>query len=429
MPVLIVAAEVFLSAYVLLTCIRILRKPFLSNLGRLAFLALAFAVALCAGYFFAALLNRLTRNPFVLFTVESLLSLIIFSCIFTIGVRLFDRRMRWKRDEKSRLRRVVDVSGNVVLVMMVIACAVLAVDFLANLAGLSPLESTVRRHSLYSGYFLPPEDRGPGGVDSVDLNAGVDRQAKFIAGLQRTFRRSKNALAAKTGSAQALDELAALVEILNLPQSEMAWLVENEPELQRLKNNKLLNQALGDEEIIELVIKVGEGSIVSLYKLGEEPRIQALVFDPEIKRAISSIDLKDLRQQAGKRMKRRGGTFSLTWKTAGVDLPMQLESILDDPSRWSDEGNAAGFLAWGEGIRFGAGRAVVEAGETQKGILCIESGLHPFLWVNGIRAEPEKKNGRYEFPFVLEPGANEFLVMMDLRNSGRTRARAYVIKR
>ncbi len=429
MPILFIAAEVFLLIYVLSICIRVFRNPFLSNAVRLVILALAFAVAFFVRYPVLAVVKIFTGNPFVCFTAEAVLSLVVFTLIFETGARQLDKR--FSRAEAGRARsavRMLDNLCNAVLVVFVIACAVLVVDFLANLAGMSPLDGTVREHSLYSRFFLSREKRTVDGDVLTGSHSGSDSQAQFLGRLHRAFRRSKNALAARTGARQTLDEIAALVDILNLPQQEMAWLVENEPELLRLKNNKQLTEALDNERIIELVIKVGEGSIASLYNLGDEPQIQALISNPEIRRAISSINLKRLRKRAREHMRGAEDTFSLEWKTTAADSPMEINSILDKPSAWVPVEGGAGLLQWEEGVRFGAGKAVVEVDESRQGILCVESIGRPFLWVNDKRAEIKKKGGRYEALFILEPGTNEVLVMMDLRNRGRPQCRVYALE-
>lgn len=298
---MLIVLEIVLLASVGLGVCRIMRNTFSLNLLLgCAFLG-AFAAAYFVGWLVATLTNRIPMNLLVAAGIPTVFSVAAYIVVFH-----FLRRLVWKKRGRDAGRREIEhrskwpgKAGNLLISVLLIMSVVVIADFLVELASASHLADTVSQRTLFLRCLMPPaEDPAPGKTDQEVLADIVDEQARFLESLRFGIEKSKKKFAEAVGTPVIVKQTRSLVSLLNLPSEDSAWLIENTPELSALQSNASVRAIMEDDEVLDLIIQVGEGSMSAVYRLSEHPAIENLANDEELARALKALDLVALEEQA-----------------------------------------------------------------------------------------------------------------------------------
>lgn len=314
-PMLLII-EVVVAGYLGCVIWRILRNPFLYNLCTVASLLIGWGAAWAAGRLAIRLLKPILANPLIM--MLALVALTSFTFLGTVALLRRSGPLQRLRTKRHLLIRGLGTTLNLLLVALLLAAVIGLLDFMVSLASLTALEPEIRERSLYLKRFLPaqaaPSD-AEAGTPLPQQNAASDtaapsqlplqdvmaRQANFFESLREGVKGAKQSLARKLGAQEVLEQARALQALLNLSQDDSAWLVENTPELQAVTQNARLQAVLYDDHILDLIIRVGEGSPSAIYELSENRAIRELFSDPAIIHSIKALDLTRLQQRAANR--------------------------------------------------------------------------------------------------------------------------------
>ncbi|MBN1672693.1 MAG: hypothetical protein JXR37_16745 [Kiritimatiellae bacterium] len=324
------AFELLLLGYTVFISWRILGSSFARNMQRSAAIAVGMLASGSVQFLAARILPLLSRNVILCFVLTSVLTVLVFFLLSGWLLRRVARRYARAREAraggKGRLPRAADRALCVLLMLAFWAGAILVVDFMANLAALSPIRDPVCQQSLILRYFIPAppareaaagtgRPRCPDGQpEPAALGEVMARQAEFLGNVRQGWTRSKDFLAEKAGTQQTLAQIAAMVELLNLPEDESAALIEKNAALRRLRDNAAVQRVLNDDRILALVIRISEGSLSALYQIGEEPSFKALLTDAGLRETLAGLDLAALCEDA-RRNRRLNNERATTGRT------------------------------------------------------------------------------------------------------------------
>lgn len=204
-----------------------------------------------------------------------------------------------------------------------ILCAFLATLFggvcfgmiFAAISFASEIESSrslVYNRSLFLRFLLPAEDnynwteatvsnsRADGFIDPGPVDAGGDfettrdAQSLFLEKMGARWGEAKVYLGEKTGVHFVRKRLSAMRFLFNMPREDKEWLLRQYPGLRDLVENPSLQAFLKEDRLFELVNDAANGSVLALYRLGEEKVVQDLFEDKQFHRVVLKIELLEM---------------------------------------------------------------------------------------------------------------------------------------
>jgi len=406
--------EIGLVVYVLVMAWRILSRPFAMNAFRILSVLVG---AILSGLFHYLLFSRfipdMMKNPITGWLTVALLDVVVFvsasEVLAFILCRKFKRTKKedndpWPKRRQSRW----SVGFNIGLLSAFLCLICVALMVIMSVAGMSPMAENIRKDSLFLKYFLLSPSRG--------LEAGDgDQGGRFLRRLSDLARGAKEKVAEKTGIRSALDQLSILVELLNLPPEEAGWLIDNTPELRKLKNNPRLQEVMEDEEVMTLLVEVSGGSAGAVLKIGDVPSIQRLAEDQEIAEAIRALDLESLgaRSEEHRRGVYRENALPVEWRVSRIETSIHFQSVLSKSDTWSVRKPKDGTLSWDNDVKFGVMKADLEAVEETGMLVIMETEGDPVLWINGERARFRSAGSSHRAEVHLRKGGVEMTAMID----------------
>ena len=299
---MLIALEILLLAYVAFRVWRIMRNTFRLNVLLVGAFLVAAAAAYLVGWLSSILMRSATANILIGVGVSAAFSTVAYILLFFFLGRLAKRKVgdEVNGDGKRRGAILCGRSGNLLLSALLVVTVVLVLDLLVGIASVSDLADIVADRTLLIRHLLPQplQDTDRKETDEEDLAEIMDRQAEFMESFRTGFQASKEKLAEKVGTLGAVQQARSLVTLLNLPPEDSAWLIANTPELKSLQDNANVRAILENDEVIDLVIEVGEGSMGAVYRLSEHPALKNLVEDKQIIGAMKRLDLVDLEKRA-----------------------------------------------------------------------------------------------------------------------------------
>jgi hypothetical protein len=305
---MLIVLEIVLLASVGLSVCRIMRNTFSLNLILGCVFLLAAAAAYSAGWLAATVTHRIPMNLLVAAGISTVFSMAAYIVVFHFLSRPARRRSarQAERSEVSPRTGWAGRIGNLLLSVLLVTSVVLVVDFLVELASASHLADTVSEKTLFLRCLMPPTEKTDEGKTDQEVLADIiDEQARFLESLRSGIEKSRRKLAETVGTPVIVQQTRALVALLNLPPEDSAWLIENTPELSSLQSNATVRAIMDDEEVLDLIIQVGEGSMRAVYRLSEHPAIEKLANDEELAEALNVLDLVALEEQARGRREER----------------------------------------------------------------------------------------------------------------------------
>jgi hypothetical protein len=172
---------------------------------------------------------------------------------------------------------------NMLFLFCFLFCIFVFFDVLTQMISLLPQRAQIIRNSFLNG----DKNRS---LENFQQNL---RQAIFRK-LQHGFQHTRDFIAAKTGIKTILEYLNIVKKLFQLSDEEKIWLMQTTPALQKLANNPSLLAVMNDERLLTLIAEASEGSLATLYQLGEEPLIKNLFADKELVATMKHIQLKEL---------------------------------------------------------------------------------------------------------------------------------------
>ena len=293
---MLIAVEIFFLACVIVSVWRIMRNSFYINLLLILTLAAAAAAAYLVGSFAWAFFQQLPLNVLVAASLSAALSMVAYLIVahfLNNLVRLrFDQAGRWKRQSGWFGR-----FGNLLLSAVLVTSLMLIVSFLVELACASHLANSVTEQTLLLRYLVPPQEKTHHDASESDEQAladVMDEQTRFLKSFKSGIQRSKNKLAETVGTPNLVQQTRSLVTLLNLPPEDSAWLIENTPELTVLQSNASVRAVMENDEVLDLIIQAGNGSMSAVYRLSEHRAIIDLGNDRALAEALKVVDLVKL---------------------------------------------------------------------------------------------------------------------------------------
>jgi len=419
---MLIAAEVLILLYIGWITVRIMRNDFTANLLRI------FAIILgCVGATFASVAagwctRSISSNFMLEFIVSAFFAVAAYFVIVHIAVKKLDRwRDRRGTEDKAwrLLPRVLGRPLNGFLVILLLCSVILILDLLVGLADLSPLSDRVRDRTLYLRYLLPLRDSqgqlATGTAGDDQLHDVMDRQAKFLSSLHSGFLRSKISVADELGTQAAVRDVVCLVELLNLPANEIDWVIKSTPELRALTDNKQLLKVMNDDQVMDLIIRVSEGSLKAVYQLGDQECIRVLLEDEEVKNAVTAINLQALRDKVSRHRRETERVLAVPWEVAEIGSPLELDATLQEPSRWKRVDASDKALSWPPDTRFALVRTMLAVTKQTEVKMCLASAGPATLWMKGQGFEFKSKRDRKECDLTFPAGNVGLVLMVDLR--------------
>ena len=293
---MLIALEILFLACVIVSVWRIMRNTFYINLLLILTLTAAAAAAYLVGLFAWAFFKQLPLNVLVAVSLSAALSMVV----YLIVAHFLKDLVRLRFDQAGCRKRQsgwVGRFGNLLLSAVLVTSLMLIVSFLVELASASHLADTVTEQTLLLRYLVPPQEKTHHDASESDEQAladVMDEQTRFLKSFKSGIQRSKNKLAETVGTPNLVQQTRSLVTLLNLPPEDSAWLIEHTPELTVLQSNASVRAVMENDEVLDLIIQAGNGSISAVYRLSEHRAIIDLGNDRELAEALKVVDLVKL---------------------------------------------------------------------------------------------------------------------------------------
>lgn len=349
--------EILSLAYLAVLCARVLRQGTARNLVGVGIFLLATLVGTLALYMGQVLSEQVFDNLSLVILVP-LAAAVAGYVATSVGCA---RRLRRpesgvvaRLQGRLRLPRWLDRVCCGALALLLVGGVAVALLFLVSLAGVEEHWRTkMAGHSLFLHAFLPPvtAPAPPPPATAAqqarpDAQQALSLQKRFLAGLGKTWHRTREAVATRTGTKAAVRHLEALKFIINLSPQEHAWLVETSPGLKTLLHHPSLEAIMAEDRILDQIEAVGRGSPTAIYALGQEPAIQAFFKDKQIMAVVRTLDLVALQQHVEARRRALGVLVPIQWATAAIASTLELDGALQDPTRWENAPPNTMRLCW-----------------------------------------------------------------------------------
>jgi len=346
-------------------------------------------------------------------------------CWLTRRVRRNDEALARRIEDRIRLPQWLDRTLRGLLAMMLLGLAFALVDLVVGLASFTPIRDRIAEQTILMRLLLRPQSQhdwdAPPSLPPVaaapSLDEVIEEQSRFFRGLGKVASDGRNFLAEKTGTKAVLERIAAVREIVDLPNREKQWLIETTPDLHRLLSHPTMVAIMDDRRLLGLIEEVPRGSLAAIYKLGDDPTIKALLDDDRIVQVVTAIDLMAIKRKLRERRERVKQVRPTEWLTVAMRSTTDLDATLAKREGWTKQSTQEGALMWGPDVRIGLARtAIVCAQPTRVPVECRGEG-RPTLWVNG-EGVPLGRTGVVSRAVArLTAGRSELVLMIDFRGT------------
>ena len=283
--------EIAIVAYLAFECWGIVRASAIENLIRLGI----FAVSLFGAWIVYALADKVTPsfspNVLVQMGANVVAAIVALNVIDLALSRLLLKKRRAPPDgaaerakPRSILPRWLDRAIVATFLAAFLALSLLFLDLLVKVVAQTDAGDAIAERTFLLKRFL----RGPG----PGAASGGSRNP-FLQALARARRY----LSERTGMESTLKNVAALRGLRGMTNEEKRQVVESSPSLKRVVENPAAKAALRSERVMRLIDEVSRGSVNAIYKLGEEPEVNALARDEDFRRAVQEVDLVDVQRK------------------------------------------------------------------------------------------------------------------------------------
>ncbi len=419
-----------------------------ANLARNILAVVAIIVAVLSStllfLLLAAILPLLFDNLVLVLGLNAVLSI----GSYFVSMRLLNRRIQ--RDEAELVERLdarlrlpgwLDRSLSTATLLLVYGLIFVLSDLLVNLAGISAGQEGLKQHSFLFKHMLSPiGEQGPtdpeqatptiseqeladfgelppdlDGPESVD--EAIENQSRLFRNLEGALRKSRDYIAEKTGTKEAIRRFKAVRELIHLSDSEKHWVISTSPELMQLLNHPSMVAIMDNDRVLGLIEEVAEGSISAVYKLGEEPAIKNLMDDDHITRVIRNIDLMEIRGRVEEYRRRRKRVIPAEWLTSTAESTTQIDDRLKSKHGWRKQVASEGSLIWLPQTKIGLAGTLLES-KTGRVVQmeCRTEGKTTVL-LNGFPVEVLEDDKKARADLALPKGISHLILLIDFRGT------------
>jgi len=290
---------------VLLLSWRIVRHSFAANLLRFAIRVICVAFGVAGGFVAFGPLKAVTSNlvlPFILaYGVGAVLFVLTAFCLGQLA-----RRGDWPQrfEDLLRLPRWCDRTIVVTMLLVFWLVVLIGVDITGRLISIHSASRAAADQSLVMRHFVEL-DRGQSTPSTAtEYGAEQDRvleamavQADFLSRFRRGLRQSSEKVLDATGTETVLIKLDQVQQILRLSPEEKRWLLRQNPQLLRLSDHPAIGRIARNNTLLGQFERVAEGSLESVYLVGDDPDVRQLLEDPDVRRVISEFDSAEVLEQ------------------------------------------------------------------------------------------------------------------------------------
>lgn len=309
---------------------------------------ITFTISSFAFYFSFLGIAYLTNNFITNLTICVILSLVVATVLrikinqFSSTKELSDKIMVYFAP-KNILRFLTKSLINSCILMLFF----IIFDLSIHLLSLSSLREEVKNNSILFTNYLKLMDKD----FNKETNPKISTKKKKIASIEEDIEKqeqlfdkigdllsnTRSYISEKTGSKELINNLKVIVRISKLNYSEKEALVQSIPEIKALLDHEILTQIYHDQELLGLLVSAGQGSLPSIYKIGDHPLMIKLMDDEKVKLLIKNISLEKIVDQIDlnyiNSFKREFIINSVTYQTMGqlTDLDTHLNNISNWP--------------------------------------------------------------------------------------------------
>ena len=290
--------EIFLIFSLLLISWQIVRRSFAATLLRLALRVVAFTIGVACGIVAFGPLETVTSN----FVLQFILAYAVGVVWFVLAALCFSRLVRrgeWTQrlENALRLPRWLDRSLVVTILLVFWLAVLVGADLTGQLISSYPQIRASADRSLVLRHFV--ESRREHAASAIvrefspeqkRVMKAMAEQADFFSRFRQGLRQSSEKLLSVTGSETLLPKFDAVQQILRLPSDEKRWLLRQHPNLMALSDHPTVRKIAANETLVAHLERVSEGSLESVYRIGDDPDVRWLLEDPDVRRLILEVD-------------------------------------------------------------------------------------------------------------------------------------------
>lgn len=400
------AAELLVVAWIAVGGWLALRGGGAAAVTRLGGVALAYLTAATVAWIVHAVTATALPNPLLRWTVPVLVAVAVSAMVWRRW-RAAPSIAAWRERMRAALPPTASRSVVATLALVWIGAHVALWTLLVNVVGAAGGAGAIRGRALLSGMLLSP---------SLEADGADRAQQRLLGRLRLGFAGSVDGLLDASGARQVMDTLDALRLIVRLDVEERGRLIASIPELQRLSEHEGLAAIAADERLMLEVDAAAAGSLAAAYRLGDDPRVQALFDDPAVRDAMRAIDPPMLRA----RLRSAGATEAppLRWRLGTLASSLALDRRLADDDGWLDADGSA--LVWPGAERFAIARARLDGATTVRA-LRVGTPAAVSCWLDG-RPAPPRGDGDAQVVDLPAGDGSEAVLLLDFGGIDGARA-------